>query len=214
MHRTAANELLLLVVINTAVLLLFALSFARVRGGDWRSLSVLPAFLVALFAEMYGFPLTIFLLSTFLATRYPQIDPFSFSAGRFWQTLFGSDDTSLAYLVYFVSYALIAGGFLLAAYAWRILYEAQRNNTIARTGPYSYVRHPQYIGFMLVMFALLLAWPALSTVVMLPVLTLMYVRLARFEERSAVKQFGDEYRRYRETTPAFLPRPGATISKS
>lgn len=206
MHRTAANELLLLVVINTVLLLLFALSFARVRGGDWRSLSVLPAFLVALFVEMYGFPLTIYLLSTLLANRYPQIDPFSFSAGRFWQTLFGSDDTPLLYLVYFVSYALIAGGFLLAAYAWRILYEAQRTNTIARTGPYSYVRHPQYLGFMLVMFGLLLAWPALSTVVMFPILTVMYVRLARSEERNAVEQFGDEYRCYQEQAPAFFPK--------
>ena len=206
MHRTAANELLLLVVVNTLLLLLFVLSFAKIRGSDWRSLGVLPAFLVALFVEMYGFPLTVYLLSAWLASRYPQIDPFSYSAGRFWQTLLGISDTSVAYSVYLVSYVLIAAGFMLIAYAWRKLYEAQRANKLARTGPYSYVRHPQYLGFVLVMLGLLLAWPSLSTAIMFPILTLMYVRLARVEERSAIDQFGDEYRRYQEQTPAFFPR--------
>lgn len=116
-----------------------------------------------------------------------QIDPFSYSAGHFWQTLFGLDDTALAYSVYLASYLLIAAGFVLIAYAWRKLYEAQRANKLAHTGPYSYVRHPQYLGFMLVMLGLLLAWPALSTAIMFPILTLMYVRLARAEECSAPK---------------------------
>jgi protein-S-isoprenylcysteine O-methyltransferase Ste14 len=209
MPGTAANDLLLLVVVNTLILLVFALSFGNVRTGNWRSLSALPAFLVALFAEMYGFPLTIYLLSGWLASRYPQIDPFSYSAGQLWQTLL--DGTFLGYAIYLISYVLIASGFLVIAYAWRILYEAQRTNTLALSGPYSYVRHPQYLGFILVMLGLLLAWPTLSTAIMFPILTIMYVYLALSEERKAVEQHGDEYRRYKASTPAFFPRVSATL---
>lgn len=90
MYRTAANELLLLVVVNTLLLLLFALSFAKIRGGDWRSLGVLPAFLVALFAEMYGFPLTVYLLSAWLANRYPRSIHFPIAQGTFGKPCSGS----------------------------------------------------------------------------------------------------------------------------
>lgn len=214
MQRIAANELLLLVVLNTLILLFFAFSFTKVRGGNWRSLGVLPAFLVALFAEMYGFPLTIYVASGWLANRYPQVDPFAYSAGQFWHTLLGPSGASLRYSVYLVSYILVASGFLLIAYAWRVLHEAQRANILARSGPYSYVRHPQYVGFVLVMLGVLLAWPALSTLIMFPIMTLMYVRLARFDERNASEQFGDEYRRYKEKTPGFFPQSKRLFARS
>jgi len=169
-----------------------------VTGVRW---GVLSAFIVALFTEMFGFPLTIYLLSGWLATHYPVVDPFSYSAVRLWNTLFGE-----AYPVYAISYVLVAGGFLLIAVSWRVLYEAQRNHRLARSGPYSRLRHPQYVGFVLVMLGVLLAWPALSTLIMFPILLTVYVRLARTEERDSLARFGDEYRQYMTTTPAFIPR--------
>ncbi|PMX84866.1 isoprenylcysteine carboxyl methyltransferase, partial [Pseudomonas sp. GW460-C3] len=76
---------------------------------------------------------------------------------------------------------------------------------LATQGVYSYVRHPQYIGFILVMFGFLLQWPTILTLAMFPVLVVMYLRLARTEEREALAEFGDAYRRYAKTVPPFVP---------
>lgn len=201
MQGIAANGLLFLVVINTAVLIIFALSFAALRVRfDWRSLGVLSAFIVALFVEMYGFPLTIYVLSSWLLGRYPGVDIFAYSAGQIWRTVLGT-----TYPVYVLGYIAVVGGFILVLVSWRTLYNAQRNRQVARAGSYSYVRHPQYVGFILIMLGVLLTWPALSTVIMFPILVTIYVRLARREERQTLAEFGDEYRRYMANTPAFLP---------
>ena len=105
-----------------------------------------------------------------------------------------------------------AASFYLSA-AWKVLYEAQRTKTLATTGPYAYVRHPQYDGFILIMLGFLLQWPTLVTLIMFPILVTMYVRLARREEREVLSEFGDEYRRYANRTPAFLPRAGRVMDK-
>ncbi|HEV8680753.1 MAG TPA: isoprenylcysteine carboxylmethyltransferase family protein, partial [Stellaceae bacterium] len=107
-----------------------------------------------------------------------------------------------------LSFAFIGGGFLLISAGWKILYEAQRRRGLATAGVYSYVRHPQYDGFILVMFGFLLQWPTLLTLAMFPILVFMYVRLARGEEGEALTAFGDAYRRYRLKVPAFFPRLG------
>jgi protein-S-isoprenylcysteine O-methyltransferase Ste14 len=77
---------------------------------------------------------------------------------------------------------------------------------LATTGPYAYVRHPQYAGFILVMFGFLVQWPTLLTLVMFPVLVWMYVRLAHSEECEVEAEFGETYRDYARRVPAFLPR--------
>ena len=104
-----------------------------------------------------------------------------------------------------LSFALIGGGFVLIANPWRVLHEAQRRGELATTGPYAYVRHPQYAGFILVMFGFLLQWPTLLTLLMFSVLVWMYVRLARQEEREALSVFGEAYARYAARTPAWFP---------
>ena len=105
-----------------------------------------------------------------------------------------------------LSNVLIIAGFLVISAAWRVLYAAQRNRALATTGPYSYVRHPQYVGFILVMFGFLLQWPTLLTLAMFPVLVWMYVRLARSEEQDAIVEFGEAYRQYAARVPGFIPR--------
>jgi protein-S-isoprenylcysteine O-methyltransferase Ste14 len=212
--ETPAYGLWSLVVINSAVFIIFALSFTRPRTArDWRSFGAFVAFLVALFTEMYGFPLTIYLLSGWLSSRYPGLDLFSHEAGHLWETLLGWRGDPHLNPVHLLSNGLIGGGFILLASAWRVLYEAQRTHRLATTGAYAYVRHPQYVGFILIMLGFLLQWPTLPTLVMFPILVVMYVRLARRGEREALAAFGEAYARYTANTPAFFPLFGQVSRK-
>src|SRR5262245_49474377 len=162
---------------------------------------------------MYGFPLTIYLLSGWLGSRYPGLNLLSHDAGHLWHTLLGWHGNPHADPFHILSNLLIGGGFLVLASAWRVLYEAQRSHTLATTGPYAYVRHPQYGGFILLMLGFLLTCPTLPTLVMFAIRVTMYVRLARREEHDAMAEFGGAYVRYRATTPAFVPRLRPTATK-
>ena len=51
-----------------------------------------------------------------------------------------------------LSNILAVAGFWLLASAWKILYAAQRSHQLATTGAYARIRHPQYVGFVLIMF--------------------------------------------------------------
>jgi protein-S-isoprenylcysteine O-methyltransferase Ste14 len=199
-----------LVIINSLIFIMFAFSFAKPQTSrDWRSFGAFSAFLVALFTEMYGFPLTIYLLSGWLQSRYPGVDWFSHDAGHLLEVLFGWRASPHFGPFHLLSFAFIGGGFVLLSNAWKVLYAAQQTHTLATTGPYARIRHPQYAGFVLVMFGFLLQWPTILTLVMFPVLVTMYVRLAHREEREVLAAFGDEYARYAARTPAFFPRIGS-----
>jgi protein-S-isoprenylcysteine O-methyltransferase Ste14 len=196
-----------LVVLNSAVFILFAFSFFKPQTGrDWRSFGAFSAFLVALFAEMYGFPLTLYLLSGWLQSRYPGVDWFSHDAGHLLEMLFGWKANPHFGPFHILSFVLIGGGFVLIAAAWRVLYSAQRSGELGTSGPYSYVRHPQYVGFILILLGFLLQWPTLLTLIMFPVLVAMYVRLSLGEEREARATFSHAYDAYAAQVPRFWPR--------
>ena len=198
-----------LVVINSAVFIIFLYSFAKPQTTrDWRSFGAISAFIVALFTEMYGFPLTIYLFSGWLQSRYPNVNWLSHDAGHLLEMLFGWKANPHFGPFHLFSFAFIGGGFVLLSSAWKVLYVAQKNHTLATTGSYSRIRHPQYVGFVLIMSGFLLQWPTLLTLIMFPVLVYMYVRLARREEQEVEREFGEAYARYRARTPAFIPRFG------
>lgn len=201
-----------LVLINSAVFILFAFSFFKPQTKrDWRSFGAFSAFLVALFTEMYGFPLTLYLLSGWLQSHYPGVDWFSHDAGHLLEMLFGWKANPHFGPFHLVSFGLIGAGFWLLSTAWPVLYSAQREGRLATTGPYARMRHPQYAGFLLILLGFLFQWPTLLTLLMFPVLVFMYLRLARSEERQAVAEFGAEYERYMRETPAFIPKLGARV---
>jgi protein-S-isoprenylcysteine O-methyltransferase Ste14 len=199
-----------LVIINSLVFIIFAFSFAKPQSPrDWRSFGAFSAFLVALFTEMYGFPLTIYLLSGWLSSKFPGVDFLAHDAGHLLEVMFGRRANPHFGPFHLLSNILIFGGFILLASAWNVLYQAQRAGRLAVTGPYAHVRHPQYMGFILIMTGFLFQWPTLVTLVMFPVLLLMYARLATHEEREVQMQFGEEYVRYAQRTPRFVPRLGS-----
>ena len=195
-----------LVAINSLIFIVFAFSFFRPKSPrDWRSFGAFSAFLVALFTEMYGFPLTIYLMSGWLTSRFPDVDWYAHDSGHLLEMMFGWGGDPHVGPFHLLSSVFVFGGFILLAAAWRVLYRAQRGHTVAMTGPYALVRHPQYAAFISIMFGFLLQWPTLLTLVVFPILVFMYVRLARREEREALAGLGEEYRRYMDRTPAFFP---------
>ena len=207
MHETPAYGLWSLVIVNSAVFIFFALSFFKPRTArDWRTFGAFSAFIVALFVEMYGFPLTIYLLSGWLVRRYPGLDVLGHDAGHLWYTLLGLKGDPHTNALHLASNVFIAGGFIVLSAAWRVLFAAQKGGTLATAGPYAYVRHPQYAAFILIMMGFLLQWPTLPTLVMFPILVTLYVRLAYREEREVRGIFGDQWDRYASHTPGFIPR--------
>ncbi len=204
---TSAYGLWSLVIINSAAFIIFLYSFAKPRTArDWRSFGALSAFLVALFTEMYGFPLTIYLLSGWLQSRFPGVNWLAHDSGHLLEMWFGWKSNPHFGPFHLLSFALIGGGFMLLSSAWKVLYRAQQAHRLATHGPYARIRHPQYAAFVLIMLGFLVQWPTLLTLAMFPVLVAMYVRLAKREEDEALDEFGDAYRRYAAATPAFFPR--------
>ena len=198
-----------LVVLNSVIFVGFAYSFFKpVNLRDWRSFGAYSAFIVALFAEMYGFPLTIYLLSGWLGSKFPGINLLGHDAGHLWWLLTGQHGNPHFGLLHILSIVAIFAGFTLLSNAWHVLYHAQRRHQLAVAGPYRFVRHPQYMGFVVIMFGFLLQWPTLLTLAMFPVLVFMYVRLAISEEHDSEKAFGDAWRAYAAATPRFLPALG------
>ncbi len=211
-HTEGSYGLWSLVVINSLIFIMFAFSFTKPKTSrDWRSLGAFSAFIVALFTEMYGFPLTIYFLSGWLSSRFPEVNWLAHDSGHLLEMVFGWRGNPHFGPFHILSNILIVVGFVIIANAWKVLYHAQRSHRLAIAGPYARVRHPQYIGFVVIMFGFLLQWPTLLTVVMFPVLVVTYMVLARSEERDALAEFGDEYRAYMERTPRFIPRFGRSV---
>ncbi len=205
-HDAPAYGLWTLVVFNSVIFLMFAFSFFKPRTArDWRTFGAFAAFIVALFVEMYGFPLTIYLMSGWLQTKYPNLDLLSHNTGHLWSTLLGEKGNPHFGPLHIASYAFLGFGFYLLSSSWNVLYHAQQRNSLAVAGSYARIRHPQYVAFVLILVGFLLQWPTLLTLVMFPILLMMYGRLAITEEAEMRKQFGAEFEAYATRTPRFLP---------
>ena len=202
-----------LVVLDSLVMIVFAASFFHPRSkSDWRAMGGFSAFIVALFTEMYGAPLTVYLLAGWLGTRFPALKA-SHSGGHLWNDLIGWQGDPHVSPFHLASYAVIGGGFWLIAAAWNHLHAAARDDRLATTGPYAWLRHPQYLGFLLIMAGWLLQWPTIPTLLMFPVLAVLYAKLARSEEREVAATFGDEWAHYAKRVNAFVPhQPTATTT--
>ena len=212
-HDTPAYGLWMLVILNSAIFLMFAFSFFKPQTArDWRTFGAFAAFIVALFVEMYGFPLSIYLLSGWLQTQYPGLDLLSHNSGHLWSTILGDKGDAHFGPLHIASYVFLGAGFYLLSTAWNVLYHALRNNSLATTGAYARIRHPQYVAFVLILLGFLLQWPTLLTLLMFPILLVMYLRLAIAEESEMRKQFGSAYETYVVQTPRFIPSLGKRVS--
>lgn len=170
---------------------------------EWGGAGLVQAFIIALYAEMYGFPLTIYLLSGFFGIDLPLRE----YTGHLWASLLGYG-LGGAMIEMLLGWMAIGLGLVLIGRGWRAVYLARREGRFAHDGPYSVVRHPQYTGIMLAVFGQVVHWPTIITVALFPLIVLVYVLLARKEERDMIKQFGHSYGEYMRNVPRFFPRRG------
>ena len=169
---------------------------------EWASAGVVQAFIIALYAEMYGFPLTIYLL-----VRFFGLDQTNLNASL-WSTLLNMGETGMM-IAMILGYALLFIGFGIFMEGWRELHRAQKENRLVTDGLYALVRHPQYTGLFIALFGEgIVHWPTIFSVALFPVIVLAYYLLARSEERKVEEEYGDEYRGYRQRVPMFIPRWG------
>ncbi|MGW3124078.1 methyltransferase family protein [Streptomyces sp. NPDC001107] len=198
-----------LVILNTLLFVAFvafaAGFFHPASKRDWRAMGAYSAFLVALFTEIYGTPLTVYLLGGWLGLRFPLLQD-THAGGHLWNDLIGRIGDLHLSPFHLAPYVAIGGGFWLIATAWKTLHAVAQADRLATTGAYAWVRHPQYDGFLLVVIGFLLQWPTIPTLVMFPVLVYVHVRLARGEEQEVAWRFGPEWDAYAAGTPRFVPR--------
>ncbi len=168
---------------------------------EWRNMGLIQAFIIALYAEMYGFPLTIYLLTSFLGFDIPWLHV----NGHLWASLFGWGE-GMALLEMVVGYAFVFLGISLIVRGWKQIFEARKKNELVTDGIYRYIRHPQYTGIYLAIFGQLIHWPTIPTLVLFPLIVAAYYTLARKEEKVMIASFGDEYRVYVEKVPMFFPK--------
>ncbi len=169
---------------------------------EWASAGVVQAFIIALYAEMYGFPLTIYLL-----VRFFGLDRTYLSA-NLWSTLFGVGETGMM-VAMLLGYGLAIIGIGLFGAGWRAVYRARKEERLVTDGLYGFVRHPQYLGLFIGLFGEgVVHWPTVFSVGLLPVIVVIYYLLGRREERVMLARFGAEYRAYAERVPMFIPRWG------
>ena len=189
-----------LVVISVVLFLFFLKSVFRPRTKtDWQTYKIFSAFIVALFAEMYGFPLTIYLLTSWFGNKFFNID-FSHDSGHILNKILNIGGDPHFNWLHMLSNGLIIGGLILISSAWEILYQAQKKNILATAGPYHYIRHPQYTGFILIIIGFLIQWPTLITLLMAPILIIRYFILAKQEEKEMEKKFSKTYLEYKKKT--------------
>lgn len=210
MNSSFAYGMWITVVLNTGLFLWFLLSFLAPRGrAEWRSMGLVTAFLVALFSEMYGFPLTIYLITGWLGATYPVLEPFTHQYGHLWVVLLGGSSWAWV-LVMVLSMMLQFAGYLLLSKGWQLVHHSR--GSLVTGGVYTFARHPQYTGLLLLIVGFLVQWPTLLTVLMAPLLAYAYVHLAHLEERAMQVRFGEVYDLYVRNTPKFFPSRGRWLS--
>jgi len=176
--------------------------FAPKSWREWASAGLVQAFIIALYAEMYGFPLTIYFLVRFFGIDAPNL------SANLWSSLIGLGELGML-ISMILGYLLLFIGIGIFVQGWRELYRARQQNQLVTTGLYGFVRHPQYTGLFIGLFGEgVVHWPTLFSVAIFPVIILAYYFLSRNEEKKVLEQFGEAYRAYQKQVPMFIPRSG------
>lgn len=206
MHESYDYGIWSMVIFNVILFGVFVFGFLRPKKKyEWRTLGVFAAFIVALFTEMYGFPLTIYILLSLFGDNISIVDPFQHVNGHLLGTLLGAPEWIKLIICQIGGFVMLIG-LIMMGKGWRKIHEVK--GELVTDGIYAYMRHPQYSGLFLITIGILIQWPTLITLIMWPILMYAYYRLSMREERAVEEQFGEAYRQYRRKVPSFITRLG------
>lgn len=171
----------------------FAVPLSYRKRAKWVDYSLITAFFVSLFIEMYGIPLTILFASKYLfvpgATLPENMVEFDFIGVGL-----GMDHA----MVYGSIFMILGMGLIISG--WWSLYKQAKQDGFACAGLYTYSRHPQYLGFILLILGWFMGWPTILTVIFSPILIIKYWRAARAEEKDMLARYGKGYSEYADKT--------------
>jgi len=182
------------VIFNIVAFMLFMIPLSFRRKANWKEYGLVTAFFVSLFVEMYGIPLTIMLSSNYFHATTAAIPGSLYSFN-----MLGVDlmmDIGMLY-----GFILMTVGTVIVVAGWVNLYMGTKNNKLMTKGMYSYSRHPQYLGFVLVVLGWFIGWPTILTLILSPIMIYKYVSVCKVEEKEIR---GPEYEKYRQTVPFFI----------
>ncbi len=169
---------------------------------EWAGAGLVQAFIIALYAEMYGFPLTVYFLVRVFGLDRPYLN------ANLWSTLLGMGETGMM-ISMILGYVLLFAGLGVFIEGWREVYRARQEGRLVTDRLYAFVRHPQYLGLLIALFGEgVVHWPTFFSVALFPFIVLLYFLLARKEEHAVLAKFGEEYRAYMNRVPMFIPRRG------
>lgn len=184
-----------IVVYNILFFLSFSIPLAYRRKINWSEYGLVVAFFVSLFVEMYGVPFTLLFFSNYFHSNIPMaphVYTFSFFGVRLGMN-FG-----MAY-----GGVIMTIGMLVVVSGWITLYRNIKKTKLVTSGIYAYSRHPQYLGFLMIIIGWCIGWPTIMSIVFTCILTFMYIRVCWKEEKEVSQQI-PEYQNYKQSVPFFV----------
>lgn len=157
------------------------------------------AFIIAFAIEMHGIPFSMWVISWIIGKNLP--------VGILWGHTFFS---SIGFWGMYINIMCAILAISLIINGWYNIYKKYWSKetgkgTLVKTGIYKYIRHPQYAGLLLLSFGMIVEWATLPMLIMFPIMIVMYVRLAKREEKDMILEFGDAYKAYMKSTKMFIP---------
>lgn len=153
--------------------------------GFSQRLSSVVSFIVAFYIAMHGIPVSIYSIL------------WVFGADPNWWVPFDNLLLEIPGIILF-----FIGG-LLVILGWSKIFN--NKDSLVTDGVYKHVRHPQYLGILLATLSLIIYRFSPISVMLWPILVIIYYRLARKEEKEIEGKFGEKYREYRRNVSMFMP---------
>ncbi|SDG72039.1 methyltransferase family protein [Desulfosporosinus hippei] len=169
------------------------------RKMDKKPAGTYLAFIIAFAIEMHGIPFSMYVISWIIGKKLPE--------GILWGHTFVS---TIGFWGMYINITCVIIALLLILNGWYNIYKRYWSKdagkgSLVTNGVYRYIRHPQYTGLLLLSLGMIAEWATLPMLLLYPVMIVMYVRLARREEKDMLAEFGDEYWKYMKQTKMFIP---------